>query len=181
MSHRLLSDFKNFIEYGNSDTEYDEIFSLVLESAESFIENLCNMKIEQESLTYTFNGDGTDTIRLPYTPIASIDTIVVSNDTKDVSDYYTNGSFLVDMVNTFTTGTQNVVITYTVGYLDADIPAPIKTSMFRIADKIYKDMSQNRDGVASFDSQTKVGVDFVKQDLPEGVLLFLQPYRNIVV
>lgn len=182
MAHRFITDFKKFIEYGADDVEYDDVFTLCLDSAETFIENYCNIKLEQDTVSFTINGNGETFIHVPAAPLSSITEIVIDGVSDTVLDnYYIDGNFIKLKSGVLSTGVQNITVTYIVGWIDAQVPPPVMTTMFRIADKIYKDTTQNRDGVSGYDSQTKIGVDFIPSDLPEGTKLFLQPYVNYKV
>ena len=179
MAHRLLTEFKIFMDYDEEDVTHDNFFDIALGAAERFIENYCGIKLDVDTITSTTNGDSTAVLFLPVLPIGTINSVEVDGVVKDASEYYVSNGAVRLVADVFSAGVQNIVVDYTTGYADIDLPNDIKVSMFRIADKIFKDAIQNRDGIDSFSSQTKMGVNYIQQDLPEGVQLMLNMYRNI--
>ena len=122
---------------------------------DGFIQNYCGHNfISAPYTSEKYNGDGTDTLLLKQYPIITVTSIYIDNTllsstcyddtTNKVSGLYLNqGKIVLIDGSTFTTGTQNIWITYNAGY--ATIPADISL----IATQMICELYNNPTGVTS--------------------------------
>lgn len=180
MEHRLLEDFKGYINYDLGDTTKDSTLSLSLEASEDFLKTSYGIHCIEKTLVFTFDGNGGTFYYFPYV-ITSVDSVVVDGVTLDLGTVSLRHNKLRLKEGSFTTGYDNVVITAKVGYLDADLPNSLKVAMFKLANKIFVDVDEARDSVAGYNTNTKTGVDFVQKHLPDTFDTLVAPYRIILV
>lgn len=178
MSHRLLDEFKQSIEYDLADTLKDDKLSLALSSAESMIETTYNIQVGLKEVEVVFDGDGESIVFLEYYNPSfvslTVDTVAI-----DSTEVYFKNSYLRLKTLTFTSGVQNCVLKVNVGFEDTVLPDSIRMGLFKLANKIFVDMDEAREGVTSYSTGTKVGTVFVQKHLPDTFELLIQPYRAI--
>lgn len=176
MAHRLLNDFKKFAELAVEEIDKDDKISLMLSSAEKYIKDAYNIAIQEETIVQTFDGEAVSYITLSYAPTA-LTSVVLDGDIIDNVNFSIRDNVLRYLDNIFTIGYDNVVVTYTTGYADTDIPGDLKLALFKLANKFYIDADEERDGVSSYQTNTKTGVYYEVQHLPTSFEILINPYR----
>ena len=180
MSHRFLDEFKGYMGYDTGEVSKDESISLCLEASEGFLESNYGIICLSKELTSVFDGDGKSFFYVPYV-IDSITSITLDSVVIDPSLY----SFKYNKVRlkegSLTSGFDNVTVVYKVGYLDTALPSGIKTALFKLAEKLFKDADESRDGIGGYNTNIKTGLDFVQLHLPNTFLNLIAPYRVLTV
>ena len=176
MSHRFLDEFKGYMGYDTGDVTKDESISLCLEASEDYLVSNFNIMCLEQSLTYTADGDGGDYLYLPYR-INTITSITLDGVVLDSNTYVFRQNKIRLKEGSFTSGFDNLIVVYTAGYLDESLPPSLKSAMFKLAEKLFKDADESRDGIGGFNTNTKTGTDFVQLHLPNTFYNLIAPYR----
>lgn len=178
MSHRLLDEFKQSIEYDLADATKDDKLSLALSSAESMIEATYGVPIGLKEVEIVFDGDGSNTVFTEYYNPSFV-SLTIDGVTIASTEVYFKNNYLRLKTLTFTSGIQNCILKISVGFTDLLLPDSIRMGLFKLANKIFVDMDEAREGVTSYSTGTKTGMVFVQKHLPDTFELLIQPYRSI--
>ncbi len=181
MASRFLDDFKNYKEFDLTDTSQDEIMNLVLDASESYIENECNIILAESTKTLNISGNGTNTIYLDASPINSIVSVKIDDVIQDINDFVVINNHLYYKVSTFTSGALNVLVAITTGYSPTSISNTLKLAILKLADKLFTDATDNRDGVTGYDTGIKMGEHYVHSDLPDNIKAILYQHKRWVL
>lgn len=182
MESIFLDELKKFMELDENTTDNDDILNISLNAAQAFIDGYCNITTSPRQEVLTLSGDGTDTIYTDFLPISTVDTVSIDNTAYDVLDFYISRNNISSLSNTFTTGIRNIELTITVGYATIeDMPHDLLLALLKIAEKYYTDAAENRDGVDSYNTSTKVGEKFYQSQLPSGVKPILALHKRYVL
>ena len=175
MAHRLLDDFKKYAELAVDELDKDDKISLALSASEDLIKSKYNIHIAEATKIEISDGDGTASIYTNYA-ITALSSITLNENVEDITNYSARGNVVRSKSSTFAEGYDNVTVTYTTGYADADIPSSLKMALFKLADKFYRDADEARDGVSGFSTNTKTGIQYEVQHLPTSFTALIQPY-----
>lgn len=175
MSHRLLDDFKAYIDYDLADVTKDDVLSLCLSASEGFLKDTHGINCELKEITVVLDGDGNDYVYLPNI-ISSISKVTIDSVELDITTVSPRYNKVRLKEGSFTSGIDNISITYTVGYQDISIPNNLKVAMYKLAFKLFKDTDESRDGIANYKTNIKTGIDFIQQHLPDTFEFLIQPY-----
>lgn len=178
MASVFLEEFKRYLEFDVTDDREDTLLDIVLLGTQSFIGSVYGTVIGQQVVTDTLNGNGQAYYYLNQSPIVTISSLSIDGTAVDIGDYYFKDNEIRMITGTFTSGTQNVDINYTIGYDTSDIPDDLKLALFKIAEKMYYDASQNRDGVSVISNDIKQRASFVDK-IPLVAESILNSYRVI--
>ena len=180
MSHRLLDDFKGFLSYDLSDSTKDDALSLALGASESALYSVYGIELESKNKTEVFDGEGTSYYLLSE-GVTSIVSLTVDSVVIELTDIYIKNGYLKLKTGTITSGIQNCTLVYSVGYADAELPENLKMALFKLANKLFSDTEESRDGISNYTTGTKVGTDYIAKHLPDTFEFLVQPYKKIFV
>lgn len=130
--------------------------------------------------TVVLDGSGTDALLLPELPVTAAGTVVVNGGT--VTDYVLNGNGILFRGTAgcyprpvWPAGRQNVTVTYSHGYAEADLPGDVKMVALSIASRLVVQ------GVALEESVGPVRVKYAvaASDLTNGERRILGKYRQM--
>ncbi len=175
--HRLLDDFKVFANLDSTVTDRDDAISTLLSASEQLLKDNFGIYIAQDTITETLDGNGKKYLYLSYKPV-TVTSVTIDGDVVDSSTYYVKDN-KIRFDSTITSGYENVEVVYTVGYADADIPYNLKTALYKLANKFYKDTEEAREGINSFNTDTKMGISYKHQVYPDNFEELIAPYRII--
>ncbi len=182
MESIFLEELKKFMELDDNNTENDEVLNIALNAAQGMIDKYCNISTTPATKVLILNGTGLTTIPVDYLPITSIDALGIGGEVQNVLDFYIDRSTIGSLSTTFTSGIRNIDLTLTVGYPTVeDIPYDLLIALLKIAEKFYTDAAENREGMSGYNTNTKVGEDFVVSELPSGVETILQLHKRYVL
>jgi len=178
MAHRLLNSFKVYADLDLANTDKDDKISLALTAAETFINNRYNIMLESKSFVETFDGDGTNVIRTTYR-IDSLVSVLIDGVDDGLSNYSIKDNVIRLISGNTTTGYGNIIVTYMVGY--DTLPQDLELALYKLANKLYTDADEAREGVNNFSTDTKTGITYVVQHLPTSFETLINPYRIIAL
>jgi len=178
VSHRLLDEFKGYLNYDLGDVTKDDSISLCLSASEKFLQSYYGVHCESASYTYVTDGNALDYLYLPHV-ISSVTSDSIDAVAVDSTLISPKGNKLRLKEGSFTSGFDNVSVVYNVGYSDLDLPMDLKVAMFKLASKLFKDSDENRDAISGYNTNTKTGIDFIQKHLPDTFELLIAPYRVI--
>ena len=178
MASVFLDEFKQYLEFDITDETEDVLINDVLLGTQSYISTTYGTVIGQVTKTITLNGNGNAYYYLNESPIISITSLTISDTLQNTDNYYFKDNEIRLITGTFISGTQNVELEFTVGYDTSSIPDDLKLALFKIAEKMYYDASQNRDGVTTISNDIKQNASFVDK-IPYLVQSILYAYRII--
>lgn len=120
---------------GNFDEELNSLKEIFLDSAESIVIDYLGYNPLQKDYASIISGADKPYVQLRAQPVTEIKTVKVDGTTLDPADFITEKEMLIhkDLEIAFTTGSNNVLITYTAGYADEDLPGVVKLTVLRIA------------------------------------------------
>jgi hypothetical protein len=120
------------------------------------------------------DGSGTDALLLPQLPVTEVSDVTLTDEA--VTDFKLNGNgvLLRDSPGVWTKGRQNVVVTYSHGYANADLPRDVRMVALKIAERLFSQ------GAAVFESLGAYSVRYEKSasDLTANELRILHKYRR---
>lgn len=176
MSHRFLDEFKGNMGYDTTDVSKDNSISMYLEASEDYLKTSHSIVCLSQEITYTVDGNALSYLYTPY-KINTITSITVDGVLLDSGTYVFRNNKIRLKEGSFTSGYDNVVIVYTVGYADADLPSSLKTAMFKLAEKLFKDADEAREGISAYNTNTKTSTDYIQNHLPLTFLDLISPYK----
>jgi uncharacterized phiE125 gp8 family phage protein len=180
-------DLETAKTYARVDNDSDDdLMNMFITSARTWCEAYCGRSFITQTLSvfYDFDEVCKNTfIRLPISPVQSIDSLVAYNEDGDDTeisedDYYLSGDRLIFKVGIgwpndmryFDSFAVNAIVGF--GDEGADVPMPIREAILRLVAHIY----QNRE--AMYDS---VNGSWNGKNAPHSVTALLMPYRVFVL
>ena len=176
---QYLQEFKQYREMELNNTEFDTLLDIALTAAHDYIERYCNILLSQDTITVTMDGTGTSIITIDKYPINSIDSLSISGTTIDSSVYYIRGNMIGLKYGVFTSGIDNVSVTLSIGY--QALPDMLRLCLFKLADKLYSDAVDNKDGVVSYTTGNGVSEKFSDDVIPSTIYDMLNQYKRVVL
>ena len=176
MAHRLLNSFKAYADLDVANTAKDDKISLALTAAETFINNRYNIMLESKSFVETLDGNGTNIIRTTYR-IASLVSVLIDGIDNGLANYSIKDNTIRLISGKVTKGYGNIIVTYMVGY--NTLPQDLELALYKLANKLYTDADEAREGVNKFSTDTKTGITYIAQNLPTSFETLINPYRII--
>jgi len=159
---------KDVLKINDTDTSKDDFLDECANRAQSIIEgpSVCNRAFESTAYSEYYNGNGENLLFLKQYPITAITSITIGDDAVDNVDdtdyvrYNPNNGGLYLMSGVFTEGFQNVLVVYTAGYSEVNMPDSVVQACIELALIIYEDsnVGDSRHGKSS-------------KSLPEGASL----------
>ncbi len=191
-----LAKVKSYLKINNTDD--DEFINMLIDSAESTIENYCNRKFSIQSYTGEQHTIMHKVFPQNY-PIKSVERIVragpaVFNLSYVTGDGYTNFRLhptyiefmdwkYVTMTNKIQWGTHEesyIEISYTAGMSDNEIPGDLSLVATKLVALEYKESRENKLGV-EIEKEGDVQFTYMKKDIamPANIATVLQKYCKI--
>jgi hypothetical protein len=125
------------IDYSTHDTE----IQLVLDGAESFVEEYCGIRLEAETVTDERQDGGNRQLwpeRRPVTAVASIKDAWAGDEVVDTAQYFfTETRIMQDIEDIWDPGELRWKITYTAGYTSSTIPPGLKNAIIGLTLRAY--------------------------------------------
>jgi len=153
---------------------------MLLDMVDGVIKNYCGWEILAKDYTYTLSGDGTATLYLKQAPVNSVDSLVFDDTdyTADVTISTDDGilSFSTDSGLSFTSGTDNIEVTYNAGYLA--VPNDLAYAASWLVAINFNRITQESIGITKEQFQD-VHVEYDRTDIPVMVKHVLDRYRQI--
>jgi hypothetical protein len=195
---------------GVTSSGYDTLYGTLIDTATAEIERLCGRTVggfisTNGPFTETFDGDGTQYLRLSNGPISSITSIKYGNSdqtTIDSSGYTHDGKHAVMLLprtsgaflqrddwgmpvtgvsgNVFPIGFKNVEVVYAAGYADtASVPDDLKLVCYRFVDHYAESRGGDMEKLTEAIGNTNVTVK-ATAEFSDRVLQLLAPWRPIL-
>ena len=176
--HRLLTDFKVYSNLDLTVTDTDELIDTVLTASEEYIKTMYGIYLKSDTITEIIDGDGKTYFTVKY-DIVSIISLTIDGVAIGISDISVKDNVVRLKTITPTNDYDNIEITYTVGWEDIVLPMQLKLALFKLADKLYTDITEDREGVSGYNTNTKVGIDYIYHELPDNFETMINPYKKI--
>ena len=173
-----LDEFKAFLERDIADTELDTILQISLDSAFKFVETYCNLSLINSEVVYKPIKPISDSkeLKLPYYPVLDVVEVKFKNTIQDITKFYIDDFKILKSDIPLPTERNSVEIKISVGY--KDIPSDLRWCIFKIADKMFKEATDNMENIRGYDNGIKSGEDYIHTDLPDTVEMILIRYKK---
>lgn len=174
------------LDLNNLSTNQETALNLIISASEKRMKNYCNRGFEEETSTETYDGNGKYYLNVDRFPITSaVADIVITIGDDDAIDTTDDDIFKINnsigkmyVSSGFTSGFQNVSITYKAGYTSDDLPDDLKAALLILIQSNYNKMQENSADVTEYE----IG-DIVKKyqfsDIPILARLTFDSYRKI--
>lgn len=173
-----LANAKSWL--GVSGSSDDALLTRLISASSDYIQTWLNRSIVQSAYTNTRNGNGGKRMMFRDYPVASISSLVIDQQSVPASiaggaGYVFNDTAIMLIGYSFTRGFQNVVITYTAGYLV--IPTEIEQACIELVSLRYKD--RDRIGMVSkaIGGET---TSYSQKDMSDSIETTLANYKKVV-
>lgn len=172
----LLEDLSKYVS--NNDEEQNSLKEIYISAAEDVVNQYLGYNPVSKEYLHIGSGNNSPEHQLKAQPVTEIKSIKIDGVTFDPEDFICEKEriFHKDLECVFTAGTNNILISYTAGYDEANIPGVIKLTELRIAALMWTEGNGNI-GVTSKsfgDSGTRT---FVKTTDYSQYLKLLEPIR----
>ena len=176
-----IDDLKKYLWI--CDDSQDRLLTILLESANSVVENYIGRTLAKEDYTEVINGNAQREILLSNYPVNSIASVSYNTGTHETpiwtalekTEYtYKSGTWNIFLRTPLTRWFQNYEIKYNAWY--DPIPADIKICLLKLASKYYN--SRTSDGI-KWETVNGDRLDFDTSDIPNDILIILSSYRDI--
>lgn len=186
MSFTTLDDVALYLNKISS-VDFTELetaqLSALIRQVEGLIQNYCGWKIL--STTYTsrkFSGTGTNSIDLEAFPLTAVVSATMDGDsiTSIVDQTNAYGCLVTNDDSTFTSGTDNIVVTYTAGFLPGNVPADLVYAATYMVILNYNKINTDMFGISK-GRFNDTEVTFENTNLPTLVQNVLDQYRLVII
>ena len=178
MSNRYLDKYKLYKNIATDDTSLDDLLNQLLDSGETYFKSY-NIYLEEETVTFKYNGNGDNMLTLPTLTIQSIEEIKIGGVSIDLINFYREGNLLYYIGNVFIKGIQNIEVTLKVGYTDVDsTPDDLLLALLIFVDKLYESVKNNENSV-SYMQDSVGGNSHYTPNLPKNFYVLIKPYEVI--
>ena len=128
---------------GNEETS--TLKEVYIASAEEVIKDYLGYDPLIQEYTHIYSGVGDYRLYLKAQPIVYLASITIDDEEYDVEDFTLDGFsiYKTDYENVFTSGLDNIVLEYTAGYDDVDLPGIIQLTTLRIASLMLQESGGN--------------------------------------
>lgn len=177
-----VAQVKSYMNIPESDTSYDSLFELLINSASDEIETYVGTNIINVEHTDKYDGSGGHVLIPDHFPIVSVTTFQVDNEdvgTED-DDYYIYDSYIYSE-EVLTEGHKNVYLVYTAGWgTDMDnVPGTFKLACMKLVNYWHR-----RDVAAFSDTfgepeAISGGGGLPAWPMPRAVSSMLDPYAKV--
>ncbi len=170
----------------DDDAEEVEIIKQILNSVEKDVQNYIDRTLEVGTYKEYYDGSGSRNLFLNNKPITVMTKLRIYNDRyRDSYDDVDSEDYLVYedegrlyAFNGFPLGKQNIYVEYNAGY--DPIPNDIKFAIKRIVKEMYRQHTENSEGLTSF-SLGDQSISFEDGSFSKQVTRILEYYRRIPV
>lgn len=138
-----ISLFNTFAGNYESGADVLAMKQSILASAEDKVIEYLGYDPAEKTVSERYSGIGTDEIYLNRKNITDIDSIVVDGVEITGFDYDNDRVFMLDGSNAFAKGINNIVVTYTSGWSQEDMPSALKMATVRIASLMLEESNGN--------------------------------------
>lgn len=120
---------------GNHDEELNTLKSMFIDAAESIVVECLGYDPTSKDYASIISGYGSPDVQLRAQPVTEIKSLKVDGETLDPADFISDKERIINknLESCFTAGTNNVLVSYTAGYNDEDVPGTVKLTILRIA------------------------------------------------
>lgn len=172
-----LNDTKLILDV--TDPTEQKLIKLLISAVSISIEKYCNRIFIQANYEEIQDGDGTLDILVKNPPIGSVteiteDDIVVSSDWYVI--YADEGCIKRKDSGAWAKGIQNIVIKYSGGWSQADLPKDLKWACLQWVHLMWKRKEDQRVGVSSWNFGDQ-SVSFITEEIPTQIKPVLDRYR----
>jgi hypothetical protein len=159
MTPELIAYFIQYLDISGEDVEIISFASQLLAQVEDYIYNTYDISINPRTLIEYHDGKNSKKLYTTKGRITSVNSIIVGGVALDISSIITTGNSIYIPDNTFPTGVDNIMITYSVGFTNyTDIPPSLLNAMFSIGKKMYTDITKNLENFSMVSSDIKQSV-----------------------
>jgi hypothetical protein len=147
-----LEDLKALMQIGVDDLANDRTLAICIRMASAEIVRFCRSTFDVASFTESLDGDGTNLLSLPHTPIIALQSLAIDGVAVDVAEARVYSLWIKfddsDEYNArlrsngriFPRGLKNVTVTYTAGY--SEIPDDLAMACARQAVYVYNTLAK---------------------------------------
>lgn len=141
-----LQELKDYLGWDKTDTSKDKFFDSVIDAVSQIMEDYCNTKLRESSVTEILSGDGSNMLILSNRHVTSLTSIKIRDgaefrecfpapeEMNQVVLY--RGKFLYSCKGCFEEGVLNYRVSYICGY--AEIPADLKIVAEEMCALVYQ-------------------------------------------
>lgn len=178
-----LADVKDYIGIEVKSSADDAVIVDLIDRMTARFESHCDRNFNARSYTEQYDGEGTKYLFPKNYPIISVSSIFDDSDWSfAASTEITSTTYRIqDEIcivrktgNIFTTGTQNLQVTYSGGY--TSIPADIKQAA---VEEVSRTFDHRRDVDVTIKSTDENSISFAPKDLLPSTLRVLNRYKNV--
>lgn len=143
MKYTTVEDLDKYS--GNFDESLNSLKAIFLDSAESIVIEYLGYDPLSKQYASILSGADKPYVQLRAQPITEITSVKVDGATLDSADFISDKEMLIhkDLESVFTSGSNNILVSYTAGYVDEDIPGLIKLTILRIAGLMMTEQGGN--------------------------------------
>lgn len=143
MKYSTVEDLNKYS--GNHDEDLNSLKAIFLDSAESIVIEYLGYDPLSKQYASIISGADKPYVQLRAQPITEITSVKVDGLTLDTADFISEKEMLINknLDICFTSGTNNILVSYTAGYADEDIPGLIKLTILRIAGLMMTEQGGN--------------------------------------
>lgn len=188
-----LPELKRYLGIKDAETGKDDLLIDCINEASDMINDHCNRPLKSADYVHYLNGQGGDTLSLPYYPVTEVteiktiaydgseDALLSGSDTVSNTVVLDDSSLFLRKGYYFPRGRKNIKVSYSAGY--EDIPNDVKKVCKEVAAMIYKESKGGEDKLGVRSESKGVGATVSKtfyQD-SEKLLAGLDSYRKLNV
>lgn len=178
MSFTTVSDVKLFLNKETLTPFETAQVERLIPHVDGIITNYCGWNLQAEDYVNQYNGDGTNILDLKVYPLNTLTKVLLDDEdiTTDVAYNAKDGVLTYD--NTFTSGTNNVEVTFNAGFVT--IPQDLQYAADYLVVVNFNRITQENIGISK-GKFNNVEVEYNPDDLPKLVTRVLDRYRHISV
>lgn len=119
--------------------------SIYIDFAEGIVKDYLGYDPIAQDYTEYFSGIGDDKLYLNAQPVIYINNLTIDGEVKDVEDYAFKKDciYKIDHEKVFTEGVNNIIVGYSAGYDELELPGIIQLSVLRIASLLLQESGGN--------------------------------------
>lgn len=190
-----LPNAKEWLMIDATNNNHDALISRLITSASAFIESWCGVTFGQATYTETYNGTGTDRLTLRQNNVTAVVSVMVGGVAVPVAPnaqgygfgfddhqlYMMGGSaaygYRGSGYNVFPMDNQNVVVTYTAGYVvPAGIPADLEQACLELIAYKFNERKHTGKSVEALAGQP---VSYITDGITKQVLAGITNYVKV--
>jgi hypothetical protein len=177
MFSELTTRFIDYVDVDGDDVSKRDLVGDILGWAESYIYEIYGVSILERSITEVLNGTGNGRIYVSRGNIKTIEVVTIGGVDVDVSTLTFNKNLIYYSDSTFTSGTDNVYVEYTIGYTTPEvIPSALVNALFIIGRKMFNDAAKNYDNYSLLSTDIKQSIKPLDV-IPQMAVTVLEAYK----